>query len=87
MATEGSSPLDLPELGPAAAGGSGVDASMNQKPELSLLDQERERLKKVPKEQQETLAKEVRARYPNVFSLADKLQVKPEARALLKKAL
>jgi hypothetical protein len=46
---------------------------------------ERERLSKLPKEQQEALAREVRARYPNLFALADKLQAKPEAQKLLNK--
>jgi hypothetical protein len=59
---------------------------MNEKPEHCLLDQERERLKKLPKERQEALAREVRACYPSIFGLADKLQAKPGARALLKKA-
>ena len=65
----------------------GDPCMQNQKPEPSLLDRERERLKKLPKEQQEALAREVRARYPNVFALTDKLQAKPWGQALLKNAL
>ncbi len=60
---------------------------MNQKPEPSLIDRERERLGKLPKEQQQAMAREVRARYPNLFALANALQAKPDAQALLKKAL
>ena len=60
---------------------------MNQEPGVSLMNRERERLRRLPKEQQEALAKQVRARYPNLFALADHLLAKPEAQALLKKAL
>ena len=44
-------------------------------------------LKLLPKEQQEQLAGEVRARYPNLFALAEKLQANPQAQALARKAL
>jgi hypothetical protein len=59
----------------------------NEKSETSLMDRERERLKGLPKEEQERLAREVKARYPNLFALADKLQANPGAQALLKKAV
>ena len=59
----------------------------NQPPKASLLDQWRERLRALPKEQQEQLAQEVKARYPNLIAFTDKVQAKPQAQALLKKAV